>query len=261
MVQTNPQYVFGDNLNFKQTMRCLGGNSIIYYSSFWQWFKKTTLYGGMILLGVGYLLFIMIVMVSLSSPDRMSWGLITAISFLCPLMFLPPVWIVAYYYSFIKKGRMELKVKTFIDKYMPNISEIEQISPITNIVRSCGYDFEVAYTLQGVRVGVKSKIHKFYFIGLRYVPKDEETASKIYSNGDFSEEFVSEWISYCQTRESGRCLMPNLDLIYGMYEEKDLQNDSDIVRKSIDQMLYLCDRFNLVPLNLFKDKSRASYKL
>lgn len=248
MIETKPTYVKGDQFSVKEFYGILFTPYGVLYSSVWNWWKKTTLYCGLLLLAGCAVLFIALLYQELQMERETDWGLLVAVSLL-PLLMMPFIWIGTYYYAFISPKRYSKKIEQFIATLLPDATRITRHSPMNYTVWRKGIELEVAYSLvpePAPNRKVKC-MHRDFFIAVYYSSKERSFDNE--KNPLKSAALREEWEAYREGKESCSHLFLDDYFMCAVYEEKEHVSTAEVMQ-AIDQMQYLLERFNLMPLHL-----------
>lgn len=259
MIKTNPDYIQADRLSIVEYYKSLLGNNLLLYSSRFKWWTKTTLFCGLPLAVGSLLIFVAILYQELSLTDNHDWGLIFSCSLMPFIYFLPLIWLITYFHSFIKPGKISTKIERFISTHIPDASEVKPLSNSNYLLKWNDTEFEICYTLIP-ELDDKGKVihnHKCFLIALYWMPKKETESQVLDEEGEFQEDFIDEWITYTDNKKGCENLLLENNIMYAWVGEKSKTSNEEICL-TMNQMLYLLDRFNLSPLFMIKQMVEES---
>lgn len=252
MIQTNPSYTYGDHLTIGGYFRRAARNERFLYSSRWKWWKKTTLYAS-VPLGVGSaLLFAALLYQELGLREETDWALVVSCSLLPFIFFLPIVWAVTYWLSFVAPKQALLKMEEFIARYIPDATHVARYSITNHILERKGTEFEVDYTLvpeRNSKGGKSNKQHASFILVFYYRPLPGTESRWRDKNGNMPDAIRKEWEMYCADKESCKPLVLTDYAMYARFKEKALSSPCEVT-DALDQMQYLAKRFNCLFLPL-----------
>lgn len=251
MIATNPEFIKADNFTFKKYLAAVLNGKQLIYSSVWNWWKKTTAFWCIPLLLGDVALFIAIVYQEWKEGSGFDWPLVFSLLMVVFVCFLPFVWAVTYYYSFVSPQKIVDKFMTLIDTYIPDAEQIKGLSYTNYIVSWREYEYELAYSLIPM-VNKKGKVVAHYpcmIVCLHFIPSHEHESEVMDEQGQYLESFLDKCYAYCEGKESCRTLRIENNSMYAFFRIRDLK-DKQLIMNSMEQMQYIVKRFNLVPLYL-----------
>ena len=245
MLATRPIFIKGDNLTFKQYFQANFTNKRLLYSSCRIWWKKTTLFCGIPLALASLILIIILLAQELYMEGDIHWSLVFSIGSLPLLFMLPLIWIGSFYYSFVTSYRITHTLEQFIHEYFPDATKIKRYRHNNYSVLWRNIELEVAYAHIPWERGVNhSPFTNFIFVCMYYNPKPENQNEILDEDGKLKEQFISDWKAYCGGKESCQRISLDTHIMSLILPIKDIGTREEVVR-SLEQMRYLFDRFNL----------------
>lgn len=256
MIQTNPSYTSADHLTIGEYFKRAARNERFLYSSLWNWWKKTTLYVS-VPLGVGsVLLFAALLYQELGLREETDWALVVSCSLLPFIFFLPIIWTVTFWLSFVAPKRTTRKIEAFIARYIPDATHVTRHSVTNYTLTRGGIEFEASYTFvpETDAKGRVRRHHESFFIALYYAPQPGTESDWQDEEGYMPDAIAEEWEAYCAGKESCRHLFLTDYAMYALFKRKEL-SAPHAVTGALDQLQYLVRKFRCLSLPLFAKPS------
>ena len=249
MIKTTPTYIKGDNLSFKEYFKHVFAGEHLLYTSRWKWWKLTTLYTGIPVLASGIVILVSFLYHVWKSGEEMDWVLMSGSVWIPFIVFMPFIWLVSYYYSFVLSGKITRKLQDFIGRYFPGVTEVYCYRFSNYMLFRNDVQFEIAYTMVP-EMSLKGKTLHTYecFVAGVYFPPMPGTERKwMDAEKRLTAAFWTEWEVYCRDKESCQNLIPYNGLLTAVFKCRELPSPDGVAR-SLDQMEYLLKKFEFYPL-------------
>lgn len=248
MIQKLSNYANGDHLTLEEYFRRVLHNEQFLYSSVWNWWKTNTLYWSLPLSIGSLLLFAAVLYQELSLREGVDWTLVLSISLL-PFLFLPLIWIGTYYYSFVLPRKIVRKLEQFITRYIPDANDITRQGLHCTLLRN-SIEYQVSYDvfLETDARGRATCRYRGFSLKLYYSPQPGTEMQWFDEEFRFRDSFIDEWEAYCAGKKSCRHLLVGDSALLALFQEKELMDVTEVTA-AMDQMEYLLDRFDFLPIN------------
>ena len=243
MIQTYPRFINGDNFRAGQYFNHILKDNNLIYSSVWTWWRKTTVAWGSVSLAAGLLIFVFILPQELQS-QKLSWPIVISMIPIPLIVFMPLVWVLSYFSSFISPNRYRKKIKKFIKTSVPGANDIKELSPTNFIFSRNEIEYEVAYPVVSLRTNAnRYKRQKKYFAIATYFHQiDDSIANNIHP--DFLEAFITEWHEYFKTNCEDMNLAMDNYAIHVSYDKKSMPS-REVIEKALDFMQEMIERLEI----------------
>ena len=246
MIQTYPRFINGDNFRAGQYLNHILKDNNLIYSSVWTWWRKTTVAWGSVSLAAGLLIFVFILPQELQS-QKLSWPIVISMIPIPLIVFMPLVWILSYFSSFISPNRYRRKIKKFIKTSVPGANDIKELSPTNFIFSRNEIEYDVAYPVVSLRTNAnRYKRQKKYFAIATYF---HQIADSIANNihPDILEAFITEWHEYFKTNCEDMNLAMDNYAIHVSYDKKSIPS-REVIEKALDFMQEMIERLEILAI-------------
>ncbi len=209
MIATNPDYINGDKISLKQyfTTTFLKNKRLVY-SSVWSWWKKTTTFWCIPLLVGDLTMLIPLVYQDWEAGESFHWPLIIGMFCTMFVSFLPFIWAISYYQSFVGFKKVTQRLSKFFTTYIPDATNVRRLSYTNYVFLWKEYEFEVAHSLVPI-INAKKKIIGFkpcFLVCLYFTPKHGHESDILDKQGQLQKKFEEEIYAYCKDKESCKSL-------------------------------------------------------
>ena len=253
MIATNPDFLNGDHFTLKQQLAALIKNKKLVYSSVWNWWKKTTMFWSLPILAADAALFVALVFQDWELGQGIHWLLIFSLLAVVFIVFLPIIWAITYWESFVKPRKISQKLTRFIDNHIQEATQVRGISRTNYIFQWKELEYEIAYSMIP-SVNSKGKVVKqneCLIVCLHFMPDPEHRSEITDADGRLLDSFLDQCYAYCEGKDSCRTMRFEENTIYAFFRMSDLQS-GELLINAMEQIQYITKRFNLIPLYLSK---------
>ena len=233
-----------DNLSLVEYIKESGNRQYLFiFSSKWQWLKHPFLYifiPGLIIIPFNFV-FGTVWGVYSDSP-RWEQSLLESIAFFIIyfVTLFPPCVIFLYYKSFITPRKLERKITRFIEDNLSFAENIKKRTLANYNIRYKGFNLSLDYTISNNKRLFKSND---FMVCTLYYDVEKDDYSVINKDGYLTEDFIYKWLDYTKGKSS--CC--NLNIAPHSIIAVFPLNDTNNVKRSIDELIYLPIKFHLIP--------------
>lgn len=224
MIHTTPTYFNGDYVSIPTYFRRLFMNDQFFYSSVWQWWKKTTLYWCVPLAVASLLLLAAVLYQEFFLRETPDWALVVGTTLIPFIVMLPIVWIGSYYYSFPAVRKITRELEQFVAQYIPDATHVFPLSLTNYVLCRKGVEFEIGFTVIPAfdSKGRKRRSRPNFFVALYYAPQPGTETRWFDEDTCMRKELVDEWETYCKGKESCKHLVLEGDAMFALFDQKEL---------------------------------------
>ncbi len=251
MINTHPSYVRAEGLSKKELWRVVIDNGTLCFDSKWQWIRTMMFLWGIPLVVAGAFLGLFFAYKYVESGETIDWIMIIGAIATPAIVMLPVILVATFYMNYLRPKRVMKNIRLFIQKYIPDATDMKGITATNFILRHEGLEYEVAYSEYVYDVNNKGRglrRRPCFFVCLYYAPNSGNALFD--QNGAMTEAFVEHFYEYCRGKESCRYLIPDNNMIWGTFEKHVIEANAEIVRRTMGEMSYVLQRFELFPLYL-----------
>ena len=240
-----------DGLSMKELWRAVFDNSTLCFDSRWQWMSTMLFLGGIPLVLAGVFLGLFFVYKYIESGETIDWIIIIGAITTPTIVMLPVILVISFYLNYLRPKRIIKNIRLFVQKYIPDATDVKELTATNFILRRGGLEYEVAYSeyvydKDNRARGLRKR--PCFFVCLYYVPNAGDALFD--KNGEMTDAFVGRFYEYCMGKESCRYLIPDNNMIWGTFERNVIEANAEIVRRTMGEMSYMLQRFDLFPLYL-----------
>lgn len=214
------------------------GNLFIF-SSIWQWLKFPIFALFLMCLFCSIFIFVFGTIEEISS-DSPKWDKVIFAPITPFIIIFPPSVILIYYKSFITPKKLERKITRFIEDNLSFAENIKKRTLANYNIRYKGFDLSLDYTISNNKKLFKSND---FMVCTLYYDVEKDDYSVINKDGYLTEDFIYKWLDYTKGKSS--CC--NLNIAPHSIIAVFPLNDTNNVKRSIDELIYLPIKFHLIP--------------
>ena len=257
MINSGLNIINADSLSFKEYFKAIGASPFFVFSTRWKWFKTTFMALSVLCLGAGAVLFVFGAVHELfcEEPDWEKVFSFPIIPFIC---LVPFGLILSYYQSFIVPVKIRRKIDRFISRHLPEAKVLVKMSLTNYLIDYNGQALEISYLYSpGIDPVKKNRRNLESIVVALYYTTRLDDFSVMDKENRLTETFMHDWTLYKQGKVSCNRISFSPLAIIGVFPLYKINQAYD-VRDTVEEMHYLPEKFNLVPMNFVNGALRPT---